>query len=748
MSRKERGRKLIDAVTRGDYKTVDELLSHDVDLDTQIKGDNAVHMAARTGRLRAIKTLKKKGDNLQRKNINGNTPLHYAARDGYLEIVKFLYQNDVDMNCFNNEGDTPLHLAVVLQTMDVIEDMIVQYGMDPNFRNNAGQTPLHKAVLYDRQEAMEALIICGADPNIRDNSEKGLKPEDVAKSTSIRDTLKIYNAMRVAMEHGFIKAKGLKITHEFISKPQTIDRVDIILESLDLPRGFHAAFYCRREKSENTTMNFKIFEDERTFSDIFHIKISDVNRDCKAKIYLPLYVPPSDKEIMVLRFMNCAEEDRVVEEYIVREGLNYCLLETVLVPETACICMINVRPKKEETQVSSEAQVVKSDIDESFNIDIPAGAFAENTVISLQVFEASPSSEVFDSEEECEDENPIDEQQLQLTSTEPKKDETRSAISLELSTESSNAMIPTETNDSETTEEADTITSNQTAEGTNSEIAKEDDSLLLATDVYQINVIGQQPNKNVLVQIPLSDGQNIDDVVVLNADENNLHADKGLEILPQKPKLVNMNLIFEVSHFCLYFGAFKSRILKKEEKMKLQREISSCREQRYQAIFFAMVRKVEDDLYRHIVVVECCRVSKVLNRRKKWAKKGFRDQEETENTGRLELIPDEEFFVDIKGNTELKGDVDAIDRKMKFSGVRSCYKHYEVSLERDAKDGSATVLILTKTVCKTLETVKELPILLELPPPPTPPLAPTRQKTVYRANKDEAMKNYPSCAQS
>ena len=119
----------------------------------------------------------------------------------------------------------------------------------------------------------------------------------------------------------FIKAKGLKITHEFASQPQTIERVDIILESIDLPRGFHAAFYCRREKPENTFVHFKTVEDEKTFSDIFHIKISDVNRDCRAKIYLPLYVPPSDKEEMILRFINCADEDRNANECIVRNGV-------------------------------------------------------------------------------------------------------------------------------------------------------------------------------------------------------------------------------------------------------------------------------------------------------------------------------------------------------------------------------------------------------------------------------------------
>lgn len=105
----------------------------------------------------------------------------------------------------------------------------------------------------------------------------------------------------------------------------------IILESIDLPVTFPTAFYCRREKSENTTVAFETFEDEKIFSDIFHIKVSDVNRDCKARIYLPLYVAASDNEEIVLRFKNCADEDHVADERIERDGVS--IFEKVRQPD-------------------------------------------------------------------------------------------------------------------------------------------------------------------------------------------------------------------------------------------------------------------------------------------------------------------------------------------------------------------------------------------------------------------------------
>ena len=97
---------------------------------------------------------------------------------------------------------------------------------------------------------------------------------------------------------------------------------------MEIPAVFPTAFYCRREKAENTTVQFEPVQDEKFFSDIFHIKVSDVNRDCPAKIYLPLYVPPSDMEELVLRFMNCADDDHVVDQCMVREGVSSHITKT------------------------------------------------------------------------------------------------------------------------------------------------------------------------------------------------------------------------------------------------------------------------------------------------------------------------------------------------------------------------------------------------------------------------------------
>lgn len=111
----------------------------------------------------------------------------------------------------------------------------------------------------------------------------------------------------------YIKAKGMKITRGVISGNYKVERVGAIIESIDIPKEFPTGFYCRREKAENATVTLKKYHEETIFSDVFHIRIFEVNRDCKAEIYLPVFKAPSEKEEMVIHLINPSEEDKVVD---------------------------------------------------------------------------------------------------------------------------------------------------------------------------------------------------------------------------------------------------------------------------------------------------------------------------------------------------------------------------------------------------------------------------------------------------
>ena len=113
-----------------------------------------------------------------------------------------------------------------------------------------------------------------------------------------------------------IKAIGKKISRKEFNKPLYIDRVGVILERFDIPKEFPTGFYCRREKVENTSVALKKLEDESVHSDVFHLKIFDVNRDCPVQINLPIYKAPTEKEQLHLRFFNGPLEDRPVDDVV------------------------------------------------------------------------------------------------------------------------------------------------------------------------------------------------------------------------------------------------------------------------------------------------------------------------------------------------------------------------------------------------------------------------------------------------
>ena len=81
--------------------------------------------------------------------------------------------------------------------------------------------------------------------------------------------------------------------------------------------------------------------------------------------------------------------------------------------------------------------------------------------------------------------------------------------------------------------------------------------------------------------------------------------------------------------------------------MKLRRRISMCKDQVQTVVFFAMVKKVEDSMYRHSLVVECCRANKFTKRRKKWLKKGYKYHEIKGNCEK-DIVADDEFYIDIQ----------------------------------------------------------------------------------------------------
>ena len=75
---------------------------------------------------------------------------------------------------------------------------------------------------------------------------------------------------------------------------------------------------------------------------------------------------------------------------------------------------------------------------------------------------------------------------------------------------------------------------------------------LLLSDLYEINVEGSQPTKEITVQCPaIKEFKVVPDseVVIVTADENDMKDETSLQVVQSAPKVVKGKFIFNVSHF-------------------------------------------------------------------------------------------------------------------------------------------------------------------------------------------------------
>ena len=142
------------------------------------RGETALHLAARRGRLAEIKALLAAGaDPNARNGAAKETPLHFAAKRGRASALKALLAAGADPKAPNRYGETPLHWAAGEGHGPLVAALLAA-GADPKAPNRYRETPLHWAAPgswifagranRNHASALRALLAAGADPNARD----------------------------------------------------------------------------------------------------------------------------------------------------------------------------------------------------------------------------------------------------------------------------------------------------------------------------------------------------------------------------------------------------------------------------------------------------------------------------------------------------------------------------------------------------------------------------------------------------
>jgi ankyrin repeat protein len=125
-------------------------------------GETALHVAARNNNTEAIKTLAEQGANLDEKNAKGATALHVAARNNDTEVIKTLAEQGANLDEKNAKGATALHVAARNNNTEAIETLAEQ-GTNLNEKNAYGDTALHVAVGNKTIEVIKTLAEQGAN---------------------------------------------------------------------------------------------------------------------------------------------------------------------------------------------------------------------------------------------------------------------------------------------------------------------------------------------------------------------------------------------------------------------------------------------------------------------------------------------------------------------------------------------------------------------------------------------------------
>lgn len=154
----------------------------------------SLHLAARLGKLEAVKDLLGKEANVNAQNDKGETPLHSAVEVCYVDIpyqhkdsnwsfpterkcgnVKIvealLGKKETNINAQDNSKKTPLHYATQNNNEGIVM-VLIEAEANVNITDKNRETPLHLAARNKNTKIVVALIEAGADVSIINKNEE------------------------------------------------------------------------------------------------------------------------------------------------------------------------------------------------------------------------------------------------------------------------------------------------------------------------------------------------------------------------------------------------------------------------------------------------------------------------------------------------------------------------------------------------------------------------------------------------
>ncbi|KAI6693230.1 hypothetical protein NL676_020940 [Syzygium grande] len=128
------------------------ILDKQLAAEANCRGDTALHVAARAGRIRSAELLLGCGRIVDMANDAGNTALHEAVKKDDSELTRlFLSRGSRAVYPKNKESKCPLYLAVETGNSEILK--LLMEAMDENevpWSRMQGMSPVHGAVMHQR----------------------------------------------------------------------------------------------------------------------------------------------------------------------------------------------------------------------------------------------------------------------------------------------------------------------------------------------------------------------------------------------------------------------------------------------------------------------------------------------------------------------------------------------------------------------------------------------------------------------
>lgn len=128
-----------------------------------------LYYVARSGNVKACKTLLANKARIEEQDYLGLTALHTAVANGHTEIVNMLLDNQANPNALDNNKKTPLFYGINDQQVQIVQSLL-NHGADIHASDKEGRTALHTAVIKNQYKIFQLLVHNGANINAVDNN--------------------------------------------------------------------------------------------------------------------------------------------------------------------------------------------------------------------------------------------------------------------------------------------------------------------------------------------------------------------------------------------------------------------------------------------------------------------------------------------------------------------------------------------------------------------------------------------------